>query len=581
MARRYALKVRLAALAAAGSIAASIAAQPNEALDARLDALEAQVVAAEDVAAIKRLQRQYGYYVDKGMWEDVADLYTDDAVANYPAGTYVGHESIRKHLYMNVGGGEVGENGLPDNRLYNHLNIQPVVHLQPGGETAKGRWRAFAMFGSFGGGATWAEGVYEMTYAKVGGAWKISNLDYHSGFGAPYSTGWVPPEPAQAGAAPRGSRNLPHPADRPRNEACGGFPAACVGPFHYTNLGVTDDGHVWTTVTLPQAGGRRPAARERAVDLAARAQRLADEQAVENLQKIYGYYYDRRMWDEVADLFADDGTIEMAQRGVYVGKARVREFLSLLGPVGLSDGELFDHVQLQAVVHVAPDGRSAKARSRELNMTGVFESHGEWSEGIYENTFVKDDGVWKIQDLRYFPTFISDYDQGWAADAKPASTASAELPPDRPPTSVYAIYPKAHIPPFHYDNPASGEAPRYPQDRGRPSEAAIAAVRAPVDVPRAARGRQPQADVDALVAAAEQQVARAKDFHEIDNLTSAYGYYLDKNLWNELANRVAAHGAIELAQRGADLGRERVRAFLFNVFGREGPTDGRLGTHLP
>jgi hypothetical protein len=85
-------------------------------------------------------------------------------------------------------------------------------------------------------------------------------------------------------------------------------------------------------------------------------------------------------------------------------------------------------------------------------MTGVFESHGEWSEGIYENTFVKDDGVWKIQDLRYFPTFISDYDQGWAADAKPASTASAELPPDRPPTSVYAIYPKAHIPPFHYDN---------------------------------------------------------------------------------------------------------------------------------
>ena len=217
-----------------------------------------------------------------------------------------------------------------------------------------------------------------------------------------------------AGAAPRGARNLPHPADRPRNEACGGFPAACVGPFHYTNPGVTDAGHVWTTVTLPAASGRRPAARDRAADLAARAQRLADEQDVENLQKIYGYYYDRRMWDEVADLFADDGTIEMAQRGVYVGKPRVREFLNLLGPVGLKDGELNDHVQLQVVVHVAPDGRSAKARSRELNMTGVFESHGEWSEGIYENTFVKDNGVWKIKDLRYFPTFISDYDKGWA-----------------------------------------------------------------------------------------------------------------------------------------------------------------------
>src|SRR5688572_16369907 len=203
MARRHALELHAALLAAAAAFATNAAAQSADALDARLDALEAQVVAAEDVAAIKRLQRQYGYYVDKGMWEDVADLYTADAVANYPAGTYVGHDSIRKHLYMNVGGGQVGENGLPDNRIYNHLNIQPVVHLEPGGQTAKGRWRAFAFFGTFGGGATWAEGIYEVTYAKVGGVWKISNLDYHSGFGAPYATGWVPPEPAAAGAAPR------------------------------------------------------------------------------------------------------------------------------------------------------------------------------------------------------------------------------------------------------------------------------------------------------------------------------------------------------------------------------------------
>src|SRR5262245_18714055 len=581
MAHRHAFKIHAALTAALLGGATNAAAQSDAVLGARLDALEAQVVAAEDVAAIKRLQRQYGYYVDKGMWEDVADLYTDDAVANYPAGTYIGHDSIRKHLYINVGGGELGENGLVDNRLYDHMNIQPVVHLEPGGQTAKGRWRAFAFFGTFGGGATWAEGVYEMTYAKVGGVWKISNLDYHSRFSAPFSTGWVPPEPAPAGAAPRAPRNLTHPADRPRSEECPGFPAACVGPYHYTNPGVTDAGHVWTTVTLPASTGRRPADRDRAADLAARAQRLADEQEIENLQKIYGYYYDRRMWDEVADLFADGGTIEMGQRGVYVGKARVREFLNLLGPVGLKDGELNDHVQLQVVVHVAPDGRTAKARSRELDMLGVLDSHGEWSEGVYENTFVKDNGVWKIENLRYFPTFLTDYDKGWANDAKPVPTASKELPPDRPPTSVYAIYPKAHIPPFHYDNPATGTAPRYPEARGRPSDAAIAAVRAPVDVPRAARGaRPPQQDTAALVARAEQQVARAKDFHEIDNLTSAYGYYLDKNLWDDLANLFADRGTIELAQRGVYIGRERVRGFLFNVFGAEGPVQGRLGNDV-
>jgi acetyl esterase/lipase len=572
-------------IGAASTVTTRVLAQSPGPFAARLDALEAEIVAAEDLAAVKRLQRTYGYYVDKGLWEDVADLYTDDAVANYPAGTYVGKDSIRQHLYLNVGGGQVGDNGLPDNRLYNHMNIQPVVHLDPGGQTAKGRWRAFAMFGAFGGSATWAEGVYEMTYAKVGGVWKISHLDYHSGFGAPYSTGWVPPaapsaDGAAGAAAPRGPRNLPHPADRPRNEVCGGFPAACVGPFHYTNPGVTAAGHAWTTVAPVSGGARRGAARERAADLAARAERLADEQAVENLQRIYGYYLDRRMWDEVADLFAADGTIEMGQRGVYVGKARVRDFLGLLGPVGIGDGELYDHVQLQIVVTVAADGASAKARSRELNMTGVFGGQGEWSEGVYENTFVKDSSVWKIKDLRYFPTFISDYDKGWAGDAKPVPGVSSELPPDRAPTSVYASYPKAHIPPYHYDNPASGALPRYPQARGRPSDAAIAAVRAPVAVPRAARARGDEPDLETLVAEAERRVARAKDYHEIDNLTGAYGYYLDKNLWNDLADLFAANGSIELAQRGAYIGRERVRAFLFNVFGEEGPSENRLGNHI-
>jgi hypothetical protein len=307
---------------------------------------------------------------------------------------------------------------------------------------------------------------------------------------------------------------------------------------------------------------------------------LADEQAVENLQKIYGYYLDHRMWDEVADLFAEDGTVEMALRGVYVGKPRIRELLNLLGPAGIGDGELNDHVQLQIVVNVAEDGRTAKARSRELNMTGVHESHGEWSEGLYENTFVKENGVWKIKDLRYFPTFITDYDEGWAKNAKPAATASAELPPDRPPTSVYEIYPQAHIPPYHYDNPITGAAPQYPTGRGEPAAAAIAAVRAPVKAGGNGRERRARADVDALIVGAERQVARVKDFHELDNLESAYGYYLDKNLWNDLANLFAEDGSLELAQRGIYVGRERVRGMLFNVFGSEGPTEGRLGNHI-
>jgi hypothetical protein len=58
-----------------------------------------------------------------------------------------------------------------------------------------------------------------------------------------------------------------------------------------------------------------------------------DAQEIENLQRIYGYYYDRAHWDQMADLFAADGTIEFAQQGVYAGRKRVRQFLGTLGPM--------------------------------------------------------------------------------------------------------------------------------------------------------------------------------------------------------------------------------------------------------
>ena len=585
-------KLRLAAALVvwvAGALLASptVLAAAATPLAERVARLDAEVTAAEDLRAIKRLQRTYGYYLDKGMWTDLAEYFTDDAVANYPAGVFIGKDSIRKHLYLNVGSVKFGEVGLGDNRLYNHMNIQPVVHLDPGGQTAKGRWRAYAYFGGMGGGATWAEGVYEMQYARQNGVWKIAKLDYYSGFGVPYATGWAAPAaPAAPAATPPGDvrapvpatrarRQLAHPADGERNMACEGFPAACIAPFHYANPSKLSGGLAWDAATLPLHPVKGDL-RQQAGELARRVERLRDEVQIENLQRIYGYYRDRAQWDQVADLFAANGTIEMDQRGVYVGRPRVREFLGSLGPNGLVPGWMNDHIQLQIVVDVAADGHTARARSREFSMTGQYGKSGQWSEGIYENAFVNEGGVWKIQSLHYYPTFITDYDQGWAKNAQPAPGIDPALPPDRPPTQVYAIYPKAHVPPYHYVNPVNGAAPTYPTVGGPDATLAKAALFAPGKTRVA-----PVRDVAASVAATEQRVARVKDYDELENLESAYGYYLDKNLWTDLADLFAKDGSIELAQRGVYKG-PRVREFLFKVFGRgaEGPVAGRLGNHL-
>ncbi|MEJ0039766.1 MAG: nuclear transport factor 2 family protein [Gammaproteobacteria bacterium] len=561
-------------------------------LQARLNRLEAEVTAAEDLSALKRLQRSYGFYLDKGMWEDLQAFFTDDAVANYPAGIYVGHESIREHLFLNVGGRN-GAIGLGNNRLYDHMQLQPVVHLDAGGKTAKGRWRALAMFGSLGGGATWAEGVYELQYVKVKGVWKISKLDYYAGFGAPYATGWAAPAAsggppgasatsgATASAAPaRRARNLPHPFDRERKMDCDGFPAACLTPFHYENPGSTLSGAtVWDASTMLASVKGGGDAKKRAANLLHRAELLKAEQDVENLQRIYGYYIDRAMWDQAADLFATDATFETGQQGVYVGKRRVREFLGTLGPNGLVEGWMNDHIQLQPLVDVSADGNTARVRSRELAMTGRIGGQGFWSEGVYENTFVRDNGVWKIESLHFYPTFITDYDKGWGKDAQPVPVASAQLPPDRPPTETYAIYPKPHVPPYHFRNPVTGKAPTYPtEEDGGPTKQLAAAALMPANV----RYAPPKVtDVNATVVEAERVVERVKDFHALDNLQSAYGYYLDKNLWNNLADLFARDGSMELAQRGVYKG-PRVREFLVKVFGRgqEGPVANRLGNHL-
>src|SRR4051812_32224752 len=60
-------------------------------------------------------------------------------------------------------------------------------------------------------------------------------------------------------------------------------------------------------------------------EVEARAARVDDVNGLRNLQGIFGYYFDKAMWDDVSDLFADDGTIELGLNGVYAGKANIRK----------------------------------------------------------------------------------------------------------------------------------------------------------------------------------------------------------------------------------------------------------------
>ena len=421
-------------------------------MSAEIGRLSAEVDRLEGARAVRKLQRAYGYYVDRGLWDEAADLFADDATLEVGAdGVYVGKARIREYLQRQGG----GKPGLAYGQLNEHLQLQPEVDVAADGRSAKGRWRDLAMLGHFGTDAFWGDGIDENSYVNEGGVWKIKSLHLFVNFVAPLAGGWSRMTPAPADW--RSDTAKAFPPDRPPTVSYRPFPETQVPPFHYGNPGrrAPEKG------TLPS--DPRLAAYVRRVEL------LKDKDAVENLQAAYGYYVDKSMWGEVADLFAANGSFEYGQMGVYVGKDHIRRGLLLLGKEGPEPGKLNNYMQLQSVIHVAPDGRTAKARWRGMVQLGRAGQAGQWGEGTYENDYVKEGGTWKIARLHFYLTGFTDYDLGWAKSAIPVQGPSAAIPPDKPPSEVYRTFPGVYIPPFDYPHPVTGE----PIVTGEPADSVL------------------------------------------------------------------------------------------------------------
>jgi hypothetical protein len=187
-----------------------------------------------------------------------------------------------------------------------------------------------------------------------------------------------------------------------------------------------------------------------------RVERLEDQDAIENLQAYFGYYFDKGLWDEVADLFSARGSFEYGQRGVYIGQARIRRALLLFGPGGLGEGYLNNHMMLQPIITVAPGGHTASGRWQGMVQLSEPGANGVWGVGIYENEYVKERGVWRISKLHFYVTAMGEYDAGFTRGAQTMEGPSALFPPDLPPSEVYRSFPAAYIPPFSFDHPVTG-----------------------------------------------------------------------------------------------------------------------------
>src|SRR5258706_8869950 len=131
-----------------------------------------------------------------------------------------------------------------------------------------------------------------------------------------------------------------------------------------------------------------------------------DTNQIRRVQYTYGYFIDKSQYNEMVDLFADDGEVWFLG-GIYRGKAGVRRLYIerfqeqfTQGHNGPRYGWLLDHPQLQMVIDVAPDRRTAQARGRSVMQAGLHHTAAgkprAWGGGgIYENDYVLEKGVWK------------------------------------------------------------------------------------------------------------------------------------------------------------------------------------------
>jgi hypothetical protein len=494
---------------------------PAASAAARVHRLAQNVERAESVRAVKRLQETYAQYSQFGLWSEMAALFAESGTLSYGADTEQGRQAIQRYFLAKFG---EGTHGLKPGGLHTQLVMRPLVNVSADGQTAKGRWWQFSMTGQHGVKAEWAGGIFENEYVRERGVWKIARLRYNPIFAGPYATGW---------------RNV----DEDQK----------IVPYHFTpdetGIPVPD---------LPASATRAPEPRMNpAVALTALEQRITvmnEEDKVRNLQNAYGYYVDRKMWDDVTDLFTPDGALSIADVGVYDGPKSIRRALERSGPAGLQHGQLNERLQLDMAVSIEPGGMEARSRGIEFGLLGEADKGTAfYTLAIFENRYVKQDDIWRIREMRMFPLMKTEYAQGWGKSQVIDAPPDKEHAPDRPVPAADAMTPGA-IPAFFIPNPGTGKPVSLPAGAKMVGRERLL----PAPAPR--KAAVPSEDIEARLKEAERRLAVSKAWDGAENMNSAYGDYLDDLDFGPLGKLFAKNGHKEVPFRGIYVGRERIIA---------------------
>ena len=134
-----------------------------------IEDLEKRIQALEDAEKIKKLHQKYIDLMDNLEYEEVLDLFTEDAsveVRNH--GVKKGKKELRE-IYIDVLAKKRGSE-----RFDAHMAVEPDITVS--GNTAEGTWLIYMLFSKPE--IQWVQGKNECEYKKENGEWKISKLKF-------------------------------------------------------------------------------------------------------------------------------------------------------------------------------------------------------------------------------------------------------------------------------------------------------------------------------------------------------------------------------------------------------------------
>lgn len=208
-----------------------------------------------------------------------------------------------------------------------------------------------------------------------------------------------------------------------------------------------------------------------AASLEKRIERQESIKAIERLQFAFGYYQDRFFYDQVANLFASNATMQL-NGDVWTGSKGVRRFWTgyfgkvfAEGAKGPVAGKLLDLPQWQEVITVADDGKTAVGRFRSVGRLAFYRDREFWVSGIFLNKYVKEGSVWKIQAMRLCNSWAAKLTDGWKDNTAKAAVSwlppiPAAARPDRKAAGADLCpppYPEGGAKTFEFANPVTGK----------------------------------------------------------------------------------------------------------------------------